>query len=115
MAETNTNTFLSSFFGTGGTGSNLVNYAGSFGLNLLSNKGKEIEAEYKTELAKLNNQGIESKSEYETKLAAINASRTTQLQELSNERTKSSLIIVAVVVLGLGLLVTLAVVALKKK
>ena len=107
--------FFSSFFGTGGFGNNILNYAGSIGINLLSNRGKQIEGEYKTELQKLANEGNLSKAEFETKLAAINAARATQLEELSNERTKSSLIIIGVVVLGLGLLITLAVVALKKK
>ena len=119
MAEvkptTTTNTFLSSFFGTGGTGSSLVNYAGSIGLNILSNKGKEIEAEYKTELAKLANESSLTKAEFETKLAAINAARTTQLQELSNERSKSNLIGIGVIVLGIGILVTVVVLALKRK
>lgn len=95
--------------------SSIVTTTGNLGLGFLTNKGKEIEGEYKTELAKLNNEGINSKSEYEARLAAINASRTTQLQELSNERQKSTLVVVAVIVLGLGILGTAVVLALKKK
>ncbi len=115
MATPTTNSFLTSFLGTGGTGTTILNFAGTAGLTLLSNKGKEIEGQYKTELQKLANEGNLSQKEYETKLAAINANRVTQLQELSNERQKSNLVAIGVIVLGVGILVTVVVLALKRK
>lgn len=114
-AISTTNSFLNSFLGTGGAGTSLIGFAGNFGTTLLSNKGKEIEAEYKTELAKLANESSLTSKEFETKLAAINSERATQLQELSNERTKSTLITVAVILLGLGIVAAVVIIALKKK
>ena len=93
----------------------IVTTTGNLGVSFLSNRGKEIEGEYKTELQKLANESNLSKAEFETKLAQINASRATQLEELSNERSKSTMIVIAVIVLGIGLLATLTVLALKKK
>lgn len=95
--------------------SSVVSTTGNLGLGFLSNKGKEIEGEYKTELAKLANDGTLTKAQFETELAKINSARATQLETLSNERNKSTLVTVAVIVLGLGILAAGVVLVLKKK
>ncbi len=107
--------FFSSFFGANGAGTSLVNFAGSIGLGFLSNRAKQIEGKYNTELKKLSNENNLTLSEYQNKLAQINASMATELKELSNERARSSLIIIGIVVVVLGAMGTAVVFALKGK
>lgn len=95
--------------------SNLVTGAGNVGVSLLSNKGKEIEGKYQTELQALYNQRDLSKAQFETELAKINANRASDLQTLSNERTKSTAIVIGIVVVALGTLAAVTVWALRRK
>lgn len=115
VTQTGSSNFINSFFGSGGAGTSLINFASSLGFNFLSNKGKQIESSYNTELQRILNEGNLTKFQYEEKLAEINTLRATQLQELANERAKSSMTIIGVVVLGLALLGTLVSLALKQK
>jgi hypothetical protein len=114
MPETTTNTGMTSGLSVFSGVTSLVGTLGGVANGFLSNKAKMIEADYKTEIQQLYNARDLTKAQFETKLAEINARRSTDLEQLKNERTKTTVIGVAVVVVVLGVLGTLIYVSLKK-
>lgn len=86
-------------------GNSLVSVGGSIVNNLISNKAKKIEGDYAVQLQRLRNDNSISLAQFQTKLAEIEASKAYDLQELSNERSKTALIAFGVIILGLGLIV----------
>jgi LPXTG-motif cell wall-anchored protein len=106
------NDFFTSFFGSTGAGTSVVNTGGQIGLGLVNNKTKEIEGNYAVKLKELGNNQTLTTQQFEVELAKLNAQRDAALAEVSSGKFNNTLILVGVLAL-IGAVV--AVILLKKR
>jgi hypothetical protein len=104
--------FISTFFGSTGTGTSVVNTGGQIGLGLVNNKTKEIEGNYAVKLTELGNDRSLTTQQFNVELAKLNAQRDQDLAAASSSKLNSVLVLVGVLAV-IGAVV--AIILLKKK
>ncbi len=88
--------FVSDFFGAGGTGSSLVSSAGQIGIGLVQNEGSKIQGDYQVKLKQLTNDASLSQDQFQLSLTKLNAERDAALAEANDQKRNDTLKLVAV-------------------
>lgn len=100
--------FISDFFGDGGTGSSLISSAGTIGIGLVKNDGAKIQSDYQLKLAELTNNAALSKDQFSLALTKLNSEREAALAEYNDQKRNDYLLALGIV--GAAITIVLVVV-----
>jgi len=89
--------FISDFFGVGGTGSSLLSSAGTIGIGIVQNEGAKIQSDYALQLKSLLNDASLSQDQFKLASTKLEQERQSALAKAQDQKRNDQLIAVAIV------------------